>query len=72
MPRIDYSEEGISTQSVFLDWYDSETLLLLPADPNYIRIQHISLQCSNTENTHLGQTETFHEGSCGNWLFSGL
>lgn len=24
VPRTDYSEEGISTQSVFLDWYDSE------------------------------------------------
>ena len=32
--------------------------------------QHISLQWPKTENTHLGQTETYHEGSGVQWLFS--
>lgn len=45
--------------------------VFLLADPNWqVHTENNFLQCPSTENTHLGQTEPFHEGSGVNWLFA--
>ena len=73
-------EERTSTQSVFLGGFEGETFQLSEGEntvfvsrPNWlVHTQDISLQCLRTENTHLRQTEHFHEGSGRNCLFSVL
>jgi len=75
--RIDCSEDRISTQNVFLvdlrmkhsNFQRGRTVFLLTEPSWKVPAQHIALLCPSTENTNLGQSEPFHEGSCVNWLF---
>ena len=74
-PRTDSSKERISTHSVFLGEFESETFWHLEGENTVLasgpKLAGSHPALSSTEYTHLRKTEPFHKGSCVNWWFSG-